>query len=171
MREINGRLQREIAERTLAQQQAAELLQREQAARALVESANRSKDEFLAVLSHELRTPLNAILGWAEILHSGESDADEIREGVEIIERNARAQARLVEDVLEVSRIICGKVRLDRAPLDLGAVIDAAVTSARPAAAARGVTLLRGGDGAACPICRVMPTGCNKSFPTSSPTP
>jgi signal transduction histidine kinase len=148
LREINARLQSEIAERTLAQQQAAQLLQREQAARALVESANRSKDEFLAVLSHELRTPLNAILGWAEILHDGESSAAEVREGVEIIERNARTQARLVEDVLEVSRIVCGKVRLNPVELDLTTVIDAVVTSARPAAAARGVTLQRISDDA-----------------------
>jgi signal transduction histidine kinase len=146
LREINARLQSEIAERTLAQQQAAELLQREQAQRVLVESANRSKDEFLAVLSHELRTPLNAILGWAEILHGGDSSPAEVREGVEIIERNARAQARLVEDVLEVSRIVCGKVRLKLTELDLATVIDAAVTSARPAAAARDVALLRTGD-------------------------
>ena len=152
LREINAQLQSEIIERTLAQQQAAELLQREQAARLLVESANRSKDEFLAVLSHELRTPLNAILGWAEILHGGDSSAAEVREGVEIIERNARAQARLVEDVLEVSRIICGKVRITPAEIDLAAVIDAAMTSARPAATARGVILQRQGEDTALPI-------------------
>jgi signal transduction histidine kinase len=152
LREINAQLQSEIAERTLAQQQAAALLQSEQAARVLVESANRSKDEFLAVLSHELRTPLNAILGWAEILRGGDSSAAEVQEGVEIIERNARAQARLVEDVLEVSRIICGKVRLTLAEVDLATIIDAAVTSARPAAAARGVHLRRTGTDAPIPI-------------------
>ncbi len=138
MRDSNGQLQSEIAERTLAQHQAAELLKREQAARQMVESANRSKDEFLAILSHELRTPLNAILGWAEILRTGEPTRAEVREGVEVIERNARAQARLVEDVLEVSRIVCGKVRLNVGPVDLAAVIDAALTSARPAAAGQG---------------------------------
>ena len=143
LRDINTRLQGEITVRTLAQQQAAELLQREQAARVMVESANRSKDEFLAILSHELRTPLNAILGWAEILRSGEVSKAEVKEGVEIIERNARSQARLVEDVLEVSRIICGKVRLNIASLDLVAVVDAALTSARPAASAKGIALSR----------------------------
>ena len=141
LRASNARLQSEIAERTLAQHQAAELLKREQAARLEVEAANRSKDEFLAVLSHELRTPLNAILGWAEILRTGEPTRAEVIEGVEVIERNARSQARLVEDVLEVSRIICGKIRLTLGRIDLGAVIDAALVSARPAAAAKGVTL------------------------------
>lgn len=141
LRETNHRLQGEIAERTQAQQRAAELLQREQTARAEVETVNRSKDEFLAMLSHELRTPLNAILGWSEILQSGESPEDEVREGLAVIERNARAQARLVEDVLEVSRIICGKIRLSPSAVDLAAVIGAALASARPAAAAKGVEL------------------------------
>ncbi len=143
LRQTNGQLEAEVAIRTLAQQQAAELLAREQSARLMVESANRSKDEFLAILSHELRTPLNAILGWAEILQGGEPSRAEVREGMEIIERNARAQARLVEDVLEVSRIICGKVRLNIAPLDLMSVVDAALTGARPAAAAKGIALRR----------------------------
>ena len=141
LREINARLQREISERTLAQHQAAELLQREQAARLEVEAANRSKDEFLAILSHELRTPLNAILGWSEILRTGEPTRAEVIEGVEVIERNARSQARLVEDVLEVSRIICGKIRLNLGRVDLVAVIDAALASARPAATAKGIAL------------------------------
>ena len=143
LRETNNRLQREIAEKTLAQQQAAEHLASEQEARREVEAANRSKDEFLAILSHELRTPLNAILGWSEILRSGEPDRAEITEGMEVIERNARAQARLVEDVLEISRIICGKIRLRLEAVSLPAVIDAALTSARPAAAARNITLRR----------------------------
>ncbi len=141
LREINARMQGEIAERTLAQHQAAELLKREQAARLEVEAANRSKDEFLAILSHELRTPLNAILGWAEILRTGEQTREEVIEGVKVIERNARSQARLVEDVLEVSRIICGKIRLNLGRVDLVAVIDAALASAHPTASAKGITL------------------------------
>ena len=143
LRESNGQLQSEIAERTLAQHRAAELLKREQETRQLVENANRSKDEFLAILSHELRTPLNAILGWVEILRDGDPARAEVREGMEVIERNARAQARLVEDVLEVSRIVCGKVRLNLSPVDLPAVIDAALTSARPNAAGKAITLRR----------------------------
>ena len=141
LREINARLQSEIAERTLAQHQAAELLKREQSARLEVEAANRSKDEFLAILSHELRTPLNAILGWSEILRTGEPTRAEVIEGVEVIERNARSQARLVEDVLEVSRIICGKIRLNPGRIDLVAVIDAALASAHPTASAKGIAL------------------------------
>ncbi len=141
LRETNRRLETEIAEKTLAQQQAAEGLAREQQARREVEAANRSKDEFLAILSHELRTPLNAILGWSEILRSGESDRAEITEGMEVIERNARAQVRLVEDVLEISRIICGKIHLKWESVDLPAVIGAATASARPAAAAKNIEL------------------------------
>ena len=141
LRETNTHLQREIAEKTLAQQQAADHLAREQEARRMVETANRSKDEFLAILSHELRTPLNAILGWSEILRTGEPARDEIIEGMEVIERNARSQARLVEDVLEISRIICGKIHLRLGSVNLPAVIDAALTSARPAAAAKRIVL------------------------------
>ena len=152
LRDSNQLLQNEIAERALAQQQAAELLQREQEARQMVESANRSKDEFLAILSHELRTPLNAILGWSEILRAGEPSRSEVREGIEVIERNARAQARLVEDVLEVSRIICGKVRLRVGPVDLSSVIDAALASARPAATVKGVSLRRVVDDLSAPV-------------------
>ena len=106
-----------------------------------VEAANRSKDEFLAILSHELRTPLNAILGWSEILRTGEQTPEEVLEGVEVIERNARSQARLVEDVLEVSRIICGKIRLNLGRVDLVAVVDAALASARPTATGKNITL------------------------------
>ncbi len=141
LQQINARLEAEIAERILAEQRVNELLKREQAARQQVESANRSKDEFLAVLSHELRTPLNAILGWAEILRADEPTHAELHEGMEVIERNARAQARLVEDVLEVSRIICGKVPLKMAHLDLSATIEEALATVRPAAAAKGIVL------------------------------
>ncbi len=143
LRESNTRLKNEINEREAAQVQISALLEAEQRARAEVEEANRSKDEFLATLSHELRTPLNAILGWAEILRTGEPSASELREGIEIIERNARSQARLVEDVLEVSRIICGKLRLNPSNVDLVNVIDAALASARPAAQIKSIDLSR----------------------------
>lgn len=143
LRATNSRLKEEIHEREAAQVQISALLEAEQRARAEVEEANRSKDEFLATLSHELRTPLNAILGWAEILRTGEPSASELREGIEIIERNARSQARLVEDVLEVSRIICGKLRLNPRTIDLVNVIDAALASARPAAQLKSIDLSR----------------------------
>ncbi|MBV9126742.1 MAG: response regulator [Verrucomicrobia bacterium] len=150
--ETNGRLINEIRERELAQQKISALLQLEQRARAEVEEANRSKDEFLATLSHELRTPLNAILGWAEIMRTGDPTPQEIREGIEIIERNARAQARLVEDVLEVSRIICGKLRLNPQPLDLVNVLDAALASARPTAQIKHLNLVREVEPATAPV-------------------
>ncbi len=143
LREINTRLKNEVNEREAAQVQISALLHAEQQTRAEVEEANRSKDEFLATLSHELRTPLNAILGWAEILQTGDPSPGELREGIDIIERNARAQARLVEDVLEVSRIICGKLRLNPRTVDLVNIIDAAVASARPAAQLKSIGLTR----------------------------
>jgi CheY-like chemotaxis protein len=105
------------------------------------EEANRLKDEFLAVLSHELRTPLNAILGWARILRAGTlADAD-IPRALETIERNAHAQAQLIEDLLDVSRIVSGKLRLEMRPVDIGEVVEEAVDTVRPTADARGVTL------------------------------
>jgi CheY-like chemotaxis protein len=108
---------------------------------AAAEEANRLKDEFLAVLSHELRTPLNAILGWARMLRAGTlSDAD-VPRALETIERNAHAQAQLIEDLLDVSRIVSGKLRLDMRPVDIGEVIEEAVDTVRPTADARGVTL------------------------------
>ena len=152
LKDANAHLQVEINERKLAQAQIVELLRFEQQARAAVETANRSKDEFLATLSHELRTPLNAILGWSEILRTGDPSPGEVSEGMEIIERNARAQARLVEDVLEVSRIICGKLRLNSRPLDLAPTLEAAVASVRPAATAKGVVLSRRFDVDTAPV-------------------
>jgi PAS domain S-box-containing protein len=98
------------------------------------EAANRAKDDFLAVLSHELRTPLNTILGWAAMLRSGGLSAHRAEHALEIIERNARAEARLVESLLDVSRIVAAKLEVRREPLDLGAVVDAAVDSCQPVA-------------------------------------
>jgi PAS domain S-box-containing protein len=105
------------------------------------QTANRLKDEFLATVSHELRTPLNAILGWSQLLRSGTTEAGELEHGLDTIERNARAQAQLIEDLLDISRIITGKLRLDVRPIELAPVVQAAVESVRPAAEAKGVRL------------------------------
>ena len=108
---------------------------------AAAEEANRLKDEFLAVLSHELRTPLNAILGWARMLRAGTlADAD-VPRALETIERNAQVQAQLIEDLLDVSRIVSGKLRLDMRPIDIGEVVAEAIDTVRPTADARGVEL------------------------------
>ena len=129
-------LSKEIAERKKAERQRDELLQGEQAARVEAERVSRMKDEFLATLSHELRTPLNAILGWTALLERESLSAD-AAEGVEVIARNARAQKQLIEDLLDMSRIISGKIRLDVQPVDLASVIDAAAATVRPAADAK----------------------------------
>ena len=110
-------------------------------ARDAAERANRMKDEFLATLSHELRTPLNAILGWSQLMRGGHLQGDELQHGLETIERNARTQAQLIEDLLDVSRIISGKLRLEVKPVDLAAVVNAALDALRPAAAAREIRL------------------------------
>ena len=117
------------------------LLQSEQAARIESERAGRMKDEFLATLSHEIRTPLNAILGWATLLRSGRAPGVGMAQGLEIIERNARLQAQMIEDLLDMSRIISGKLRLDVQRVDLADVIRAAVETVEPAAAAKEIRL------------------------------
>ena len=108
---------------------------------AAAEEANRLKDEFLAVVSHELRTPLNAILGWARMLRAGTLSADDVPRALETIERNAQAQAQLIEDLLDVSRIVSGKLRLEMRPVDVREVVEEALDTVRPTADARGVTL------------------------------
>ncbi len=122
-------------------ERAALLLAQEQEARQQAEAASRLKDEFLAVVSHELRTPLTAILGWSRLLRQGGRSAAEQTRAIEAIERNAAAQARLVADLLDVSRIMTGKLRLEVHPVDLTAVVLAAVEAIRPAAEAKGVAL------------------------------
>jgi PAS domain S-box-containing protein len=128
---------RDITERKM-------LLEAERSARADAERAGRLKDEFLATLSHELRTPMNAILGWSQILTTGggSNHAEDLEEGLRTIERNARAQAKIIEDLLDMSRIISGKVRLDIQQVDLGTIAQAAVATARPAAEAKGIRIL-----------------------------
>jgi PAS domain S-box-containing protein len=135
---------RDITDRKRAEADRAHLI-REQAARAEAESANRIKDEFLMTLSHELRTPLNAILGWVQILRSGWSG--DATEALDTIDRNARAQVQLVEDLLDVSRIVSGKLRLDSQPIDLQQVAMQAIEVVRPAAAAKHLELLHVFDG------------------------
>jgi len=120
---------------------AEKLLDREQAARRQAEQANRLKDEFLTTVSHELRTPLNAILGWSQILQTHNLDASETNKALDTITRSARAQNRLIDDLLDVSRIITGKLRLDIRAVDLPGVISAAVDAARPAAEAKNLRL------------------------------
>ncbi|HUF92000.1 MAG TPA: ATP-binding protein, partial [Candidatus Limnocylindria bacterium] len=114
-----------------------ELFAREQASRSAAEEASHAKDEFVATLSHELRTPLTAILGWVRMLRAGSMDAATAERGLDVIERNARSQAQLIEDLLDVSRIATGKLRLDVRPLRIADVIEAAVDTLRPAAEAK----------------------------------
>ncbi|TMA40323.1 MAG: PAS domain S-box protein [Deltaproteobacteria bacterium] len=132
---------RDIRERRRTEAERAELLAREQAARAEAELANRAKDEFLATLSHELRTPLSAILIWARLLRSGRLEAEAKTRALEVIERNTKLQARLIEDLLEVSRIIAGKLRLELAPVDLASTVESAIDAVRAAADAKEIAL------------------------------
>ncbi len=136
-----GQIQERDSELRLAEQERSRLLVLEQEARRQAEEANRLKDEFLATLSHELRTPLNAILGWGQVLRSGKLDAATAERALETIERNARSQAQLIADLLDISRIITGKLRLDPKPVELPRIIEAALDSARPAAEAKGIHL------------------------------
>jgi PAS domain S-box-containing protein len=117
------------------------LLESERAARSQAERASHMKDEFLATLSHELRTPLNAVLGWATALRAGDFPTEELEQGLETIERNARVQAQIIEDLLDMSRIISGKVRLDVQRVDLSAVVAEAIDTVRVTASAKGIRL------------------------------
>lgn len=138
---------RERADRRRAEADRDRALTEAHAAREEAEAANRMKDQFLATLSHELRTPLNAVLGWAKLLGTGKLPAETVREGLAVIERNARAQAQLISDLLDVSRIISGKLKLDTTPVDVADVVRAAVDSVRPTADAKGVTIAAAVEG------------------------
>jgi PAS domain S-box-containing protein len=141
----------DITEQKRLEEELAHLLARERSARADAESAraqaeraNVLKDEFLATLSHELRTPLNALLGWTRLLRAGRLAADDAARAVHTVERNALALAQLVDDVLDLSRIVTGKLRLRVAPCDMAEVIARAIDTVMPAARARDVTLEQG---------------------------
>jgi PAS domain S-box-containing protein len=119
----------------------AELLELESHARQQAEEASRLKEEFLATVSHELRTPLNAVVGWSRLLRTGQLDNDGISHAVEVIERNAEAQKQIIEDLLDVSRIVSGKLRINPQPVDILLVIHAAIDAVRPAAEAKQINI------------------------------
>ena len=147
-----SKISRDITERKKAAIEKEQLLEAERAARTEAERVSLTKDEFLATLSHELRTPLSAILGWSQLLASGQMDAKEVKEGLETIERNARLQTQLIEDLLDMNRIVSGKVRLDVQRTDLADVVEAAVNSIRPAVEAKGIRLRKIIDPVAGPV-------------------
>jgi PAS domain S-box-containing protein len=132
----------DIHENRQLQERNQELLDSERAARAEAEKASRMKDEFLATLSHELRTPLSAILGWSQILRSGKANQAHIELGLETIERNAHAQLKIIEDLLDMSRIISGKVQLKVEHADLATIVLAAVQTMTPAADAKNIQII-----------------------------
>ncbi|MEZ0274430.1 MAG: ATP-binding protein [Roseimicrobium sp.] len=126
---------------------ARDITEQKRGARVLIELSeeaqrqSRIKDEFIATLSHELRTPLQSILGWVQLLRSGQSEPDELEQGLEVIDRNVRAQQRIIEDLLDINRILSGKIRLDVQALDLVPLITAALEAVAPAAQAKGIRI------------------------------
>lgn len=142
---INVELEQRVSERTAQLEESNrvkdELLIREQVIRAEAQAANRAKDEFLSILSHELRTPLNAILGWSQMLRQQKLSEEKTWRALETIERNAKSQAQLIEDILDISRIITGKLRLQARPVRLIAIIEAAIESMRLAAESKSICI------------------------------
>ncbi|ARV57572.1 hypothetical protein BZZ01_02040 [Nostocales cyanobacterium HT-58-2] len=131
----------DITARKQAEIERAHLLEQEQAARTEAERANRVKDEFLAIVSHELRSPLNSILGWAQLMQMRKLDPATTTEGLASIERNAKLQTQLVDDLLDVAKILRGKVSMNMAPVNLVFIIESAITTVRTAAAAKSIVL------------------------------
>jgi PAS domain S-box-containing protein len=132
---------RDISERKQSEAERERLLASAQAAQREAEQANRLKDEFLATASHELRTPLTAVVGWSRMLRSGKLDQEATARALEAIERNANLQTRLIEDLLDISRIITGKLILDRQPIEMAHVIADAVSTLQPVAEAKDIAI------------------------------
>ena len=132
----------DITDRKRAEREREQFLKQEKAARAVAQAANQSKDEFLAMVSHELRSPLNSILGYARLLRAGATDLTQIKQTVEIIERNGRIQLQLIEDLLDTARIISGKLKLEVQSVALVSVITSALDVVRPAARAKDIELI-----------------------------
>ena len=136
-----SKIARNISDRKQAERERTLLLEREQEARANAESANRIKDQFLATVSHELRTPLNAILGWVRLLSTGTLDGATVKRAIETIEHSARAQARLIDDLLDVSRITSGKLQLNLENVNLTQIIQTSMETIRPLAETKSMTI------------------------------
>jgi len=136
-----SKVARDITDRKHVETRREELLQREREARFAAEQANRMKDDFLATVSHELRTPLNAIIGWCHMLRFRSLDASMTARAIETIDRNAKAQAQLIEDILDVSRVIAGKLQLNLSKVDLSATINSAIDAVQLAADSKGIQL------------------------------
>ena len=154
---------RDVTERQRAEAERARLLAREQQARAEAEAANRTKDEFLATVSHELRTPLSAMITWARLLRAGRLDAATTARALETIERNTKVLAQLIDDLLDVSRIISGKLRLEVDSVELASVVAAALEAVRPAAEAKTLVV-------DCALDPAIRAGCSRSSGTCSRT-
>src|SRR5207248_1764335 len=136
-----SKIARDITDKVRAERELTRLLASERAARERAEAASRAKDEFVAMISHEIRSPLNAILGWSHMLRQGALDKTATANALESIERNARAQAQLVSDLLDVSRVITGKLRINARPVDIMNSVESALESVRPAAEAKQISL------------------------------
>ncbi|HEV8187246.1 MAG TPA: ATP-binding protein, partial [Pyrinomonadaceae bacterium] len=143
-RELLARVEAHLNLQRLRRESEAAVLQlmaREKEARTSAEIANRIKDDFLAILSHELRTPLNAIVGWTHLLKSGKLSQMDRQRGINVIERNAAAQRAIIDELLDISRIVTGKLKLDPRPVELSGVIDSAIDAVRPAAEAKNIQI------------------------------
>jgi len=136
-----SKVARDITARVRAEEERTMLLASERTARERAEAANRAKDEFVAMISHEIRSPLNAILGWSQMLRQGTLDKTATANALESIERNARAQAQLVSDLLDISRVITGKLRINARPVDIAASLESALQNIRPAAEAKQIQI------------------------------
>ncbi len=141
IRDVATELTTAAAERARGEEEREALLENERDARETAEAADRAKDQFLAVLSHELRTPHNAVYGWARMLQSGQVHGADTARALDAIVRNANVQVQLIDDLLDVSRIVTGKLRLDVRPVDVAAVVQEAVDAVRPAADAKAIRL------------------------------
>lgn len=136
-----SKIARDITDRARVHAERRHLLESERAARMEAERATRLRDDFLAVVSHELRTPLNGILGWAQLLKRGANDSIALKQGIDAIEQGARAQAQLIDDLLDMNRIMAGKLHLDIQNVHLASLIESALETLRPAADAKGIRL------------------------------
>src|SRR5262249_38592800 len=131
----------DITQRKQVEEEREKLLEQEKAAREEAEAANRMKDEFLATISHELRTPLTSILGWARILGDNQLSESQTRHALQVIERSARSQTELIDEILDTSRIITGRLKLDARPVEIAQVFQAAIEVIRPSAEAKRIDL------------------------------